>query len=224
VLVFASCWSAKGGSGTTVVAASLALLLARTDAAGALLVDLAGDLPAALGLAEPSGLGLADWLAAGSDVPADGLNRLQVAVRDGLDLLVRGRGPLEPIERVEVLAEILAGERRSVVVDCGVPRWTSSGVGDAAAVLAGAGVESLLVTRGCYLSLRRLLAAPLRPSGVVLVSESGRALGRRDVEDVVGVSVVAEVAVEAAVARAVDAGLLSARLPRGLERALGQAR
>ena len=123
-----------------------------------------------------------------------------------------------------MLAEILAGDRRSVVVDCGVPRWTSSGLGDAAAVLAGAGVESLLVTRGCYLSLRRLLAVPLRPSGVVLVSEPGRALGRRDVEDVVGVSVVAEVAVESGVARAVDAGLLSARLPRGLERALGQAR
>ncbi len=222
--MFASCWSAKGGSGTTVVAASLAVLLARSDESGVLLVDLAGDLPAVLGLADPSGLGLADWLAAGVDVPADGLGRLEVAVADGLDLLPRGQGRLEPVERAEVLAEVLAGERRSVVVDCGVPRWTASGVGDAAAVLAGSAVDSLLVTRGCYLSLRRLLAAPLRPSGVVLVSEPGRALGRGDVEGVVGAAVVAEVAVEAGVARAVDAGLLSSRLPRGLERALGRAR
>ena len=37
-----SCWSAKGGSGTTVVAASLALVLARTTGHDALLVDLGG--------------------------------------------------------------------------------------------------------------------------------------------------------------------------------------
>ena len=43
--------SAKGGSGTTVVAASLALLHAQRGPC--LLVDLAGDLPAALGIAGP---------------------------------------------------------------------------------------------------------------------------------------------------------------------------
>ncbi len=69
----------------------------------------------------------------------------------------------------------------------------------------------------------RALAAPLRPSGVVLVSEPGRALGAKDVEDVLGVPVRAEVTVEAAVARAVDAGLLASRLPRSLERALRRA-
>jgi CobQ/CobB/MinD/ParA nucleotide binding domain len=222
--VFASCWSSKGGSGTTVVAASLAVLLARGDGEGVLLVDLAGDLPAALGLAEPTSLGLTDWLAAGAEVPVDGLSRLEVPAGPGLDLLVRGSGRLEPLGRVEVLAGLLADERRSVVVDCGVPHWSDSGVGDAAAVLAGAAVDSLLVTRGCYLSLRRLVACPLRPSGVVLVSEPGRALGRREVQDVVGVGVVAEVPVDASVARAVDSGLLAGRLPRGLERALGRAR
>nr|MBA2279690.1 hypothetical protein [Acidimicrobiia bacterium] len=44
-----SCWSTKGGSGTTVVAAALALVFARTTG-DALLADLAGDQPAALGL------------------------------------------------------------------------------------------------------------------------------------------------------------------------------
>ena len=55
------CWSAKGGSGTTVVAAALALVLARQQPTT--LVDLAGDIPAALGLPQPSGPGVADWLA-----------------------------------------------------------------------------------------------------------------------------------------------------------------
>ena len=39
-----TCWSVKGGSGTTVVAAALAVLLARRLAEGALLVDAGGDL------------------------------------------------------------------------------------------------------------------------------------------------------------------------------------
>ena len=51
--VLVTCWSVKGGSGTTVVAAALALSLARRDE-GALLVDLAGDVPAALGCPEPT--------------------------------------------------------------------------------------------------------------------------------------------------------------------------
>jgi hypothetical protein len=219
--VFAACWSAKGGSGTTVVAASLALILGRRSEQGALFVDLAGDGPAVLGVAEPTGPGLAEWLAAGSGVPADGLARLELAVDHDTALLPRGRGELGPPGRVEVLAGLLASEARSVVVDCGTA--ARAGDGDAVAVLAAAAGESLLVTRACYLSLRRLVAAPLRPSGVVLLSEPGRALGRLDVEQVVGAPVVAEVAVDAAVARAVDAGLLGTRLPRALERALGRA-
>ena len=58
-----SCWSAKGGAGTTVVSVSLALVLARRTPAGALLVDLGGDVPAALGLADPGDPGLSGWLA-----------------------------------------------------------------------------------------------------------------------------------------------------------------
>ena len=34
-----ACWSAKGGSGTTVVAAALAAVLARSSSSGAVLVD-----------------------------------------------------------------------------------------------------------------------------------------------------------------------------------------
>lgn len=211
-----ACWSSKGGAGTTVVAASLALLLARRSGAGALLVDLAGDAPAALGLPEPDTPGLAGWLNAGANVPADALNRLEQPVGDGLALLARGSGALPPA-RAEVLAALLASDARPVVADCGAEP------DGAALVVAASATRSVLVTRACFLALRRALQAPLRPSEIVLLTEPGRSLTRHDVEDCVGAPVVAEVAVDPSVARAVDAGLLATRLPRGLARELGRA-
>lgn len=209
-----SCWSAKGGSGTTVVAVSLALVLAARGGSGVLLVDLAGDAPAVLGLADPGGPGLAAWAAAGAEVPADALSRLEVPVRPGLELLPRGAGALVA-DRLDLLGALLAADHRTVVVDCGTIAADSPAVG-----LAAGATTSLLVIRPCYLALRRAAAAPIRPSAAVVVAEPGRALDRADVEAVIGVPVTAEVAVEPGVARAVDAGLLASRLPRGLQRAL----
>lgn len=211
-----ACWSSKGGAGTTVVAASLALVLAQRTHGGALLVDLAGDAPAVLGLPEPDGPGLAGWLRAGVEVPADALGRLELVAAPDLALLPRGSGELAP-ERADVLAALLASDDRAVVVDCGV---TPTGT---ALTLAGCATRSVLVTRACFLSLRRALTAPLRPSEIVLLTEPGRSLGRHDVEDCIGAPVVAEIAIDPAVARAVDAGLLAARLPRSLSRELGRA-
>jgi hypothetical protein len=211
-----ACWSSKGGAGTTVVAAGLALVLASRSDSGALLADLAGDAPAALGLPDPGGLGIAEWLAAGDDVPLDALRRLEVRAGGLLQLLPRGAGHLSEA-RADVLASLLAGDPRPVVADCG-----SAPDGTALTIAAGA-TRSLLVTRACYLSLRRALAAPIQPSAVVLLTEPGRSLSRRDVEDCLGAPVVAEVAVDPLVARAVDAGLLAARLPKGLSRELGRA-
>jgi len=208
-----SCWSAKGGCGTTVTAAGLALSLATTNGHGALLADLAGDLPAVLGLPEPDGPGLADWLAAGDDVPADALQRIEVPAGPALHLLPRGTGLLAP-ERAEVLAALLASDTRAVVADCGV---ADGGPGLTLAAMASV---SLLVLRPCYLALRRAASAPVRPSGVILIDEPGRSLGRHDVESVLSVPVVAELVLDPAIARAVDAGLLAARLPRSYARVL----
>ena len=211
-----ACWSPKGGSGTTVIACGLAAVLARSGA-GALLADLAGDAAAVLGVTDPPGPGLAEWLSAGPDVGAGALARLEVDAGAGLRLL-GWRPPVPefrpPAGRAEALVDALAADPRPVVADCGT---AASGAG--LAVAAGAEI-SLLVVRPCYLGLRRALAAPVRPSGVVLITEPGRSLGRRDVEDVLGVPVRAEVALDEAVARAVDAGLLTRRVPRALERAL----
>jgi MinD-like ATPase involved in chromosome partitioning or flagellar assembly len=221
--VLISCWSAKGGVGTTVVAAGLALVLAARDPAGAVLADLAGDVPAVLGLAPIESAGLAGWLAAGPSVPADALARLEVPAPGGLAVLPRGPGRLDA-GRATVLATLLRRGNRPVVVDCGLVGPPGGGVPAAREVMAAAAVPSLLVTRPCYVALQRFVGVRAQPSGVVVVREPGRALGRLDVEQVVGVPVVAEVEADPAVSRAVDAGLLAApRLPRSLVRALRHA-
>jgi hypothetical protein len=216
--VFIACWSVKGGSGTTVVAATLALMSARRVTEGAVLVDLVGDVPPVLGLPDPTGPGVAAWLAAADDVGADALSRLEVDAAPGLVIVPAGDARDAPRPgRGVALAAALAADLRTVVVDAG------SCPSEAALDLVAGASASLLVLRPCYLALRRAVAAPIRPSGVVLVREAGRALGRHDVEDALQVPVRAEVDVEPAVARAVDAGLLAARLPRALAHGLRHA-
>jgi MinD-like ATPase involved in chromosome partitioning or flagellar assembly len=216
--VLTCCWSVKGGSGTTVVAASLALLAASAPG-GALLVDLAGDIPAALGLPQPSGPGLRDWLSADAGVEADAIGHLSEPATPGLRVVPAGADGGDhgaSRARVELLARTLAEQDTETVVDIGVraPVWQP--------LLARADT-SLLVIRPCYMALRRAASLTTRPTGIVLVREPGRALGRREVEDVTGVRVLAEIDVEPSIARAVDAGLLASRLPRGLARPLRAA-
>jgi hypothetical protein len=62
-----------------------------------------------------------------------------------------------------------------------------------------------------------------RPSGVVVVDEPGRALSERDIEAALGAPIVASVSLDPAIARAVDSGLLAARLPSVMGRELTDA-
>ena len=222
-----SCWTAKAGAGASVIATTLALLLARRPA-GALLVDLRGDQPALLGLREPPAPGVADWIVRGAQAPPDALGRLEVDVADGLRLLPRGSwdGPVsgDPDAQLAVLGPLFEAERRAVVVDAGPLAAPGDGpaspVAHAAAALTAAAATSLLVIGPCYLALRRAVAVGVRPHGVVVVGERWRALQAEDVANVVGAPVLAEVGIDPAVARVVDAGLLVSRLPRTLERAV----
>jgi hypothetical protein len=202
------CWSVKGGSGTSVVVAAMALV----SSSDTTLVDLAGELPAVLGAVDPSGQGVADWLA--SDAPPASLGDLAVDVAPRMTLVPRGRTAIDPRStRWNELGDWLAG-RPAAVVDAGIgPPPT--------ALLAGGG-RSVLVTRGCFLALRRAAALAQPPDGVVLLAEPGRALGAAEVARAVGAPVLATVSVDPAVARAVDAGLLIARLPRSLQREVGR--
>ncbi|HAP78356.1 MAG TPA: hypothetical protein DCR14_20025 [Acidimicrobiaceae bacterium] len=212
------CWSAKGGSGTTVVASSLALVLARTRPV--VLVDLAGDVPAALGVPEPTGPGVHDWLTSSTAAGA-ALANLSVAVDEELRVVPSGGAPQADVsaQRWADLAGALAAVRGSaphtcVVVDAGhLPPPTP---------LLQAAQQRLLVTRSCYLAIRRAAAQAVEPTGVVLLKEGGRAVGPRDLEHCFGAPVVAEVPWDPAVFRAVDAGLLASRLPPSIARPLGR--
>jgi Mrp family chromosome partitioning ATPase len=220
-VVVQTLWSVKGGAGVTVLAASIAAGSARRDGR-AVLVDLCGDAPAVLGLPEPRGPGVRDWLATGRSGP-DALQRLLVPAAEGLSLLPCGSPSVDPWEpvRAEELADALLALDPAVVIDAGRCGGPSFGTAhdDLVGVLGRHG-RSYLVTRPCYVALRRGVTVDVAADGVVLVREPGRCLDGRDVADVLSLPVVAEVELDPAVARSVDAGVLTRRPHRGLERSL----
>ena len=199
------CWSVKGGSGTTVVASTLALMRAAESQRGALLVDLAGDVPAVLGLAEPSGPGISDWFAHCDLGSRMTLQSIAIQATANLQIITRGSKQLDASLNFTELCAALKTFDLPIIVDagCGLPSPD---------LLAHAS-SSLMVTRPCYLSLRRAAQLSVSPTGIVLINEPGRALGKHDVEAVIGAPVVSEINFDAAVARAVDAGLLASRIP-----------
>lgn len=201
------CWAAKGGSGTTVFASARAL----ASPTPALLIDLAGDAMAALGLPDPDGPGIHDWLRSGA--PAERLRRLEHQATERLSVVPAGLiGRDDHAGRWFALGAHLRSESRQVIVDAGTGRPPEA--------LLAAADEALLVTRSCYLGLRHATALGVTPTGVVLVQEPGRALRAADVEASIGAPVVSTVLLDPAIARAVDAGLLVSRLPGAWRRQL----
>ncbi len=73
-----------------------------------------------------------------------------------------------------------------------------------------------LVTLPCYLSLRRGVGLNIKADAIILMTEPDRALDARDVERCYGIPVAAELPFDPMVARCIDAGLISSRLPRSL--------
>jgi len=227
--VLIALWSATGGSGTSVFTAACALVLARHGretghAAGVRVADLAGDLPAVFGLGADPDVGLADWLDAGAEAPTEALDRLVTEVAAGVALLPRGRGSrvatsLPAPENGAALAVALSHGSSPVLVDCGTAREPAT-----AAVVEVADV-AVVVLRGCYLALRRAVHAPPleHTAGVVLLDEPGRSLGAKEIAEVLDLPVLARVPVKDEIARAVDAGVLPARLPQPLARAATDA-
>jgi hypothetical protein len=218
--VLVALWSPKGGSGTSVVAAAVAAVLARTTPCR--LADLGGDQAAVLGLTADPGTGLLDWLAAGAAVP-EALDRLAVEVAPDLVLLPAGGRAADEVagsrpgaEAGGALAAALRRRSGPTVIDVGVDRSPAAGVVVEAADVA------LAVLRPCYLALRRAVASPslAHTSGVVLVDEPGRMMGRTEITDVLGLPVLGRIPWRPGVARAVDAGVLVARPVDGLDGAV----
>lgn len=197
--------AAKGGIGTSVTAAGLAVLSA--ERRPTLLVDLAGDQPLLFGHHHETAP-LGRWLD-GDALHPDAMARLETTVAPDLSLLVAADDPNGvPPARLRTLGQLLGVEGRTVVVDAGVSRPGFDVLGEAA-------TRTYEVVRPCYLGLRAAAARPA-PDGLVLINERGRVLGRRDVADAIGVPVVVELWRDPAVARAVDAGLFGGRRLRSL--------
>lgn len=192
--------SPKGGNCTTVTAAAHAVLTAAHG--NTLLIDLCGDMPATLGLPEPGGPGVNDWLGEDRSANAEALVLLGTPVTENLLLVHRGSQFVAGEPRWADLAAACSSLGARVVIDAGTsfvhPELRRS-FGTVA-----------MVTRPCYLSLRRATMLE-RPTGVCVVREPDRALTTADVSNVLGVPVLAEIPFNAAISRAVDAGLLGSR-------------
>lgn len=221
--MFWSVHATKGGVGTSVVAAALSLELAKHQPPGVgspvVLVDLGGDQGDILGVDTAGCHGIVDWLCSADPVATESLAGLVMPVGPGLGLLPRGLGELgsggdlDP-QRISQLVRDF-GADTTVVCDLGLV------VDDATSVRSLIGAASdrrTLVIRPCYLALRRGISIPISFDSVVEVFEEGRALRTLDVEAVIGQVVNARVRVDPSIARAVDSGTLSSRLPRILRR------
>ncbi|CAN0432987.1 unnamed protein product [Phaeothamnion confervicola] len=208
------CWSAKGGAGSTVVACALAL--DRSASSSVTVVDLAGDVTTALGVTEPAGPGIDEWLRSPTSGP-EALRRLRTEVAPGLHVLAPGAAGRASIDDGGArLADALTSLDDDVIVD--------AGTGEPPPALVAAATHALLVTRACFVAMQRAVRMTARPSGIVLVREPERALRPSDVEHAIGVPIVAVVDLDPAVARMADAGMLAGRMPRTFGLALRAVR
>ena len=218
------CHAAKGGSGTTIVAC----LRAIESPGPVLLVDLEGDVPGMLGLPEPERPGVLDWLA--SRAPIAHLDDLLVDVTPNATLLAM-RGPASVPASTRAELEAVAVERWDELIDW----FTEWGHDTGGAIVIDAGTTELpstfaeqcasrwLITRACYLSLRRATRLAVPPTGVVVIDEPGRSLQHRDIETSVRAPIIATIPWDIRVARSIDSGLLGhRRLPRAIHRSLSK--
>ncbi|MFM1789999.1 MAG: hypothetical protein RLZZ526_326 [Actinomycetota bacterium] len=193
--------SPKGGSGTTVTAASFALATAERHGK-AMLIDMCGDSRAALGMADTDTPGLNDWLGESHVAGPDALISLGTALDNGLLVVHPGSRFVTGAPRWDALVGAVTSWDFPVIIDAGTHYFPDE--------LRGTADDDWLVTRACYLALRRATRMA-RPTGVIVVREQGRALTVRDVEAVLNVPVVATISFDPSVSRAVDAGVLPAR-------------
>ena len=208
-----SMWSLKGGQGTSVAAAMAAVRAAQDHNRRVRLVDFGRDQPAIFGTAVASDSWLCRWTQSG--LGADALDRALVELTPNLSLPPRGDGPLNP-QRAGELIEWLKADNTTTVVDVGtLHRYREEDfAGSIHHRIIAASDQSILVTRACYLALRRAVNPPVRPTGVVLVAEEGHVLTASDCEGFIGTPVVAAVAVDPDIARAVDVGMLRTRISK----------
>ncbi len=203
--------SPKGGCGTSVVAASLAIV--SSSSTPTLLVDLAGDQAAILGMPEPP-IGLSDWA---SGMTYREFDEIVSLCQDNLYLAPIGSFDFEilSVNAWSNLSRALSlkhSEGYNIIVDLGRT--------DIPSALREIAESCYLVTRPCYLALRRAVDLETDFSGVIVVNEPDRVLTSRDVESVLKLKCIAEIPYTSEISRRVDSGLLKSRLPITLQSVL----
>jgi hypothetical protein len=193
--------SSKGGNCTTVTAAAFAMHQA-SNGIRTILVDLCGDQPAVLGLAEPQGPGINDWLAEDSNATLNDLLSLGTVINNNVLLLHRGSRFVTGEPRWSDFAELMSSDNGYVVIDAGTDYLPDD--------LRLAVHHITLVIRPCYIALRRA-AHQTRPTDVFAINEPERALTVKDIGHVLGVPIHAEVPHSPVISRAVDAGVFPTR-------------
>ena len=208
------CWSAKGGTGTTVVAACWAL----ETSTPSVLIDVAGDLHLALGIPAPAGQGLSDWF--DSDAPPRAVVDLAVQLDTTTRLIPRGPSPISHRSpRWAELGRWMTASDIEFVADAGLgPTPTGFPPADAAVEVGAPRARSLLVTRACYIALARAQSLGETPDGIVLIEESGRGLSAADITRALKAPIVAKIAYDPRIGRATDRGLLAGKLPRSIHK------
>ncbi len=219
-----TCWSVKGGSGTTVVSCALAMLAASrtpsgsTDPRAVLIIDLCHDVASVIGATGASpddAFGFADWLTADDSVETLALDRLISPVTESLSLLSLGApaasGSFDRA-RLDLALRWVEQQFVDVIIDAGaadseLSRWCITN-----------SQRSLLVMRPCYLSLRSAIESTLPAHAAIVVSSDGRTLDGHDVASVLGIPVIAQLPFDPEIARLVDSGMFGQRLPRSVQR------
>ena len=205
--------SPKGGTGTSVVAASLAIV--SSSSSPTLLVDLAGDQAAILGLPQPP-IGLSDWA---NSMTYREFDEIISLCHDNLYLAPTGTFDFETLnanawDKFLRALSLKHSEGYNIIVDLGRA--------DIPLALRKIVDTCYLVTRPCYLALRRAVDLETAFSGVIVVNEPDRVLTSRDVESVLKLKCVAEIPYTSEISRRVDSGLLKSRLPMTLQSVLSQ--
>jgi hypothetical protein len=193
--------SSKGGNCTTVTATAFSLIAA-SRGLPTVLIDLCGDIPSVVGIPEPSTAGVNDWLAEDSTLDAEALVKLGTPVSPGLVVVHRGARFVQGQPRWSDLAAAMSTLPMNVNIDAGTGYLPDE--------LRNTKADITMVVKPCYLALRRATALS-RPTNIVVIREEGRALTVKDVGNVIGSPILAEIPYSAPISRAVDAGLLLSR-------------
>ena len=171
---------ARGGQGTSTVAAAAALFAA-TEQRTVLVSDDPAATAALIGIPLPLG----------GDC---------IAVTPTLTLTTRPE--LHPAAQV-------------VVIDAGRLNTGLESLPDAAATHVGETARYVVLRGPCYVALATIIAAGGPDfDGLIVLTEPGRALSERDATEVLGIPLAATLPIDPAVARAIDAGILTSRLAR----------